>query len=125
MFLRFNGLITEFMKKIFTETKEIKDSEREYRLFMLYHDEFIFRSYYAYSILKRMRILKEKALKPQFEGLKPQLNITDEDKILYSSFMTREYIYFIMPFLNTLFILQDRIQRVKSLTNDQYQKLLR
>ncbi|NVM19187.1 MAG: hypothetical protein HWN80_15850 [Candidatus Lokiarchaeota archaeon] len=72
-----------------------------------------------------MRILKEKSLKPQFEGLKPQLNITDEDKILYSSFMTREYIYFIMPFLNTLFILQDRLQRVKSLTNDQYQKLLR
>ncbi len=90
-------------------TKATKENQQKYKLFQLYHDEFIFRSYYAYSLLKRMRLLKEKALKDQFEGLKPQFKITDEKEILYSSFITREYIYFVMPFLNTLFILQDRI----------------
>lgn len=108
MFLRFNGLMFEFIEK-FKGTKTTKEKQQNYELFQLFQDEFLFRSYYAYTILKRMRLLKEKALKTQFEGLKPQLNITDEREILYSSFMTREYIYFVMPFLNTLFILQDRI----------------
>ena len=108
MFLRFNGLIVKITEKA-VEPKTTKEKVQNYDLFQLYHDEFLFRSYYAYSILKRMRSLKENALKPQFEGLRPQLNITDEREILYSSFMTREYIYFVMPFLNTLFILQDRI----------------
>ena len=108
MFLRFNGLMFEFIEK-FKGTKTTKEKQQNYELFQLFHDEFLFRSYYVYSILKRMRLLKEKALKTQFEGLKPQLNITNEKEILYSSFMTREYIYFVMPFLNTLFILQDRI----------------
>ena len=110
LFLRFNGLNHEFMKKIFTNRNEDKEIiEKKYKLFELYHDEFLFRSYFAYSTLKRMRLLKEKALKAQFEGLKPHLKITDEKEILYSSFMTREYIYFVMPFLNTIFIMQDRI----------------
>lgn len=108
MFLRFNGLMVEYNEK-FKGTKITKEKHQIYKLFQLYHDEFLFRSYHAYSILKRMRSLKKNALKPQFEGLKPQLNITDESEILYSSFMTREYIYFVTPFLNTLFILQDRI----------------
>ncbi len=108
MFLRLNGLVSETLKKS-EGTKVTKDIKQKLNLFQHSHDEFIFRSYYAYSILKRMRLLKEKALKPQFEGLKAQLNITDEKEILYSSFITREYIYFIMPFLNSLFILQDRI----------------
>ncbi len=108
MFLRFNGLRFEIIEQLIG-TKTTKEKQKKYKLFQLYHDEFIFRSYYAYSILKRMRSLKENVLKPQFEGLKPQLNITDERQILYSSFVTREYIYFVMPFLNTLFILQDRI----------------
>ncbi len=108
LFLRFNGLMWEIIEKS-KGTEATKEKHQKYKLFQLYHDEFLFRSYYAYSILERMRSLKENALKPQFEGLKPQLNITDEKEILYSSFMTREYIYFVMPFLNTLFILQDRI----------------
>ena len=108
MFLCFNGLTFEIIEKSIG-TKTTKEKQQNYKLFQLYHDEFLFRSYYAYSILKRMRLLKEKALKTQFEGLKPQLKIVDEKEILYSSFMTREYIYFVMPFLNTLFILQDRI----------------
>lgn len=111
------------MKKKLNETKDIKKIEQEYKLFQLYHDEFIFRSYYAYSILKRMKLLKEKALKPQFEGLKSQLKITDEREILYSSFITREYIYFVMPFLNTLFILQDRIMLlIKQFLNIKFTK---
>ncbi len=108
MFLRFNGLMLEIIEKS-AGTKTSKNKHQNYKLFQLYHDEFLFRSYQAYSILKRMRSLKENVLKPQFEGLKPHLNITDETKILFSSFVTREYIYFVMPFLNTLFILQDRI----------------
>ncbi len=108
LFLRFNGLYMQYFER-FKDVKMIKGIETNLRLFSLYHDEFLFRSYYAYSILKRMRLLKEKALKPQFEGLKANLNISDEEEILYSSFITREYIYFVMPFLNTLFILQDRI----------------
>ncbi|MBN1214481.1 MAG: hypothetical protein JXA99_03460 [Candidatus Lokiarchaeota archaeon] len=100
------------MKRVFTsknEKEEIEIIEKKYKLFELYHDEFLFRSYYAYSILKRMRLLKEVALKAQFEGLKNYLKISDEQEILFSSFITREYIYFVMPFLNTIFILQDRI----------------
>jgi len=105
MFLRFNGLLATYFERY----KGTKLTEENLKLFDLYHDEFLFRSYYAYSIIKRMKLLKEKALKPQFEGLKPKLDISDEEEILYSSFITREYIYFVMPFLNTLFILQDRI----------------
>ncbi|MFX1525295.1 MAG: hypothetical protein ACFFCC_17440 [Promethearchaeota archaeon] len=108
LFLRFNGLLSNLLERS-NGKKATKDMLQKLYIFQLYHDEFIFRSYYAYSILKRMRLLKEVALKDQFEGLKPQIKITDEEEILYSSFMTREYIYFIMPFLNTLFILQDRI----------------
>ncbi|MFX1384216.1 MAG: hypothetical protein ACFFBP_17410 [Promethearchaeota archaeon] len=108
MFLRFNGLMTEIIEKS-RGLKTTKEKQQKYKLFQLYHDEFLFRSYYAFSIIKRMRLLKVKALKTQFEGLKRELNIKDEKEILYSSFITREYIYFIMPFLNTLFILQDRI----------------
>lgn len=108
MFRYFNGLMFNIIEKSMG-TKATKENQQKYKLFQGYHDEFIFRSYYAYSILKRMRLLKEKALKAQFEGLKPQFKITDEKEILYSSFITREYIYFVMPFLITLFILQDRI----------------
>lgn len=108
MFLRFNGLMSEILE-ISKRTKITEEKEQNMKLFQLYHDEFLFRSYFAYSILKRMRLLKDTALKSQFEGLKSQLDITDEKEILFSSFITREYIYFVMPFLNTLFILQDRI----------------
>lgn len=122
MFLRFNGLMFEIIERS-KGTKTTKEKQQNYELFQLYNDEFLFRSYYAYSILKRMRLLKEKALKTQFEGLKPQLNITDEREILYSSFMTREYIYFVMPFLNTLFILQDRIMlSIKQYLNIKFTK---
>ncbi len=108
MFQCFNGLMFKLYEK-YDGTEATKEIQQKIKLFQLYHDEFLFRSYYAYSILKRMKLLKEKALKPQFEGLKPEFKITDEKEILYSSFITREYIYFVMPFLNTLFILQDRI----------------
>jgi len=98
------------MKKVLTnKNEEKKIIEKKYKLFELYHDEFLFRSYFAYSILKRMRLLKETVLKAQYEGLKTHLKVSDEKEILYSSFITREYIYFVMPFLNTIFILQDRI----------------
>ncbi|KKN46910.1 hypothetical protein LCGC14_0668150 [marine sediment metagenome] len=127
LFLRFNGLNHKFMKKNFTKSNEDKEYlEKKYKLFELYQDEFLFRSYYAYSILKRMRLLKETALKAQFEGLRSQFKITDEKEILYSSFMTREYIYFVMPFLNTIFILQDRIMTLLSEflnIQDKYDKL--
>ena len=127
LFLRFNGLNHEFMKIVLNNKNEEKEIiEKKYKLFELYHDEFLFRSYYAYSILKRMRLLKETALKAQFEGLKPDFKISDEKEILYSSFITREYIYFVMPFLNTIFILQDRIMILLSEflnIKDKYYKL--
>jgi len=98
------------MKEVLTNKNEDKEIiEKNYKFFELYHDEFLFRSYFAYSLLKRMRLLKGTALKAQFEGLKPKLKVSDEKEILFSSFITREYIYFVMPFLNTIFILQDRI----------------
>ncbi len=109
LFLRFNGLVDEYMNKIVGKDKS---QFIGFEKFHYFHNEFVYKAYYAYSILQRMRLMKEKAFKPQFEALKPNLELTHETEILYSSFLTREYMYFIMPFLNTMFILQDRIMLI-------------
>ena len=109
LFLHFNGLADEYMNRIFGKHKS---EFIRFEKFHYLHNEFVYKAYYAYSILQRMRLMKEKAFLPQFEALKPNLGLNNETEILYSSFLTREYMYFIMPFLNTMFILQDRIMLI-------------
>lgn len=109
LFLHFNGLIDDYMNGI---VGKHKSQFIGFEKFHYFHNEFVYKAYYAYSILQRMRLMKEKAFKPQFKALKPSLELKNETEILYSSFLTREYMYFIMPFLNTMFILQDRIMLI-------------
>lgn len=109
LFLHFNGLVDEYMNRIVGKQKSyFIDFEKFHYL----HNGFVYKAYYAYLILQRMRLMKEKAFKPQFKAIKPNLELKYETEILYSSFLTREYMYFIMPFLNTMFILQDRIMLI-------------
>ncbi|MFX1281771.1 MAG: hypothetical protein ACFFA3_20650 [Promethearchaeota archaeon] len=106
LFLHFNGLIDKYMNRF---VGKHKNKLGNFEKLQYLHNEFVYKAYYAYSILQRMKLMKEKAFKPQFEAIKPNLNLKNETEILYSSFLTREYMYFIMPFLNTVFLLQDRI----------------
>ncbi len=109
LFLLFNGLVDGYMTRIVGKQKsQFIGFDKLHYL----HNEFVYKAYFAYSILQRMRLMKEKAFKPQFEAIKSNLELKNETEILYSSFLTREYMYFIMPFLNTLFILQDRIMLI-------------
>ena len=120
LFLHFNGLVDEYMKKIIGKKKI---QHIDFEKFLYLHNEFVYKAYYAHSIIQRMRLMKEKAFKPQFEAIKPDLEITDESEILFSSFLTREYMYYIMPFLNTMFILQDRIMLILGLFLEIKEKL--
>ena len=56
LFLRFNGLMFNIIEKS-KGMKATKEIQNKMNLIKHYHDEFLFRSYYAYSILKRMRLL--------------------------------------------------------------------
>ena len=107
-FLHFNGLLDNNVKNLIGKSKTNNENQ-DFDHFKYFHDEFVYKAYFSYSILGRMKALKENAFKPQFDALRPFLHLKEESEILYSSFLTREYLYYLMPFLNTLFILQDRI----------------
>ena len=56
LFLHFNGLADEYMNRIFGKHKsEFIGFEKFHYL----HNEFVYKAYYAYSILQRMRLMKE------------------------------------------------------------------
>jgi len=54
----------------------------------------------------------------QYNELTPLIKFQNETRIVYDSFIVHEYLLRIMPFLNTLFILQDRLMVIIGLFLD-------
>ena len=107
LFLKFNGLQLAFVNQL----KELEISGEildNLKLFSHYYNEFLHHSYSVYCILEQMNQL-ELAILKQYNELKPNIEFKSETLVEYESFIVNEYLNRIMPFLNTLFILQDRI----------------
>jgi hypothetical protein len=103
LFLRFNGL-----QKGYIGTK-IKDKVlTKHILFNHYFNEYKYHLYSAYYFLEQLEQL-ENAIMNQYKYLKSSIEFQNEYKIEYDSFIVHEYMLRIMPFLNTMFILQDRL----------------
>jgi len=79
----------------------------------------------AYYFLEQLDLL-EKAIMQQYNELKPFIQFQNEEKIEYDSFIVHEFLLRIMPFLNTIFILQDRLMIIIGLFLDiEYQDPIR
>ena len=116
LFLRFNGLQKAFIEK----SKEIKikgEIVAKHDLFNHYFTEYKYHLYSAYYFLGQLEQL-EKAIMNQFKELKPFIDFHGEKKIEYDSFIVHEYLLRIMPFLNTMFILQDRLMKLVAIFLD-------
>ncbi len=107
LFLRFNGLQKAFIEK--HKGAKIKGGIiAKHNLFIHYSNEYKYHLYSAYYFIEQLEQL-EKAIINQYKELKPFIDFHDETKIEYDSFIVHEYSLRIMPFLNTMFILQDRL----------------
>ncbi len=107
LFLRFNGLQQRYIEKyIGTKTKD--KALTKHNLFNHYFNEYKYHLYSAYYFLEQLEQL-ENAIMNQFKYLKSSIEFQNEYKIEYDSFIVHEYMLRIMPFLNTMFILQDRL----------------
>ncbi len=107
LFLRFNGLQKAFIEK--HKGAKIKGGIiAKHNLFIHYFNEYKYHLYSAYYFIEQLEQL-EKAIINQYKELKPFIDFHDETKIEYDSFIVHEYSLRIMPFLNTMFILQDRL----------------
>ena len=107
LFLRFNGLQKVFIEK-FKGIKIVGKMLEKGRLFNHYFTEFKYHLYSAYYFLEHLEQL-EKAIMNQYKELKPFIEFQNEIKIEYDSFIVHEYLLRIMPFLNTMFLLHDRL----------------
>lgn len=107
LFLRFNGLQKAFIDELKGKKIVGKVVERE-NLFYHYFNEFKYHLFSAYYFIEQLEQL-EKAIMDHYNGLKPLIEFQNEVKIDYDSFIVHEYLLRIMPFLNTMFILQDRL----------------
>ena len=103
-FLRFNGLRYQFLLK--TENKSI-DAYKESTHHFSLATEIMFFAKNAYRILEQMKTLNDASIL-QFRELKRSLSLKCKRFILQSSIVD-EYLSLLMPFLNTMYILQDRI----------------
>ena len=116
LYLRFNGLMKVFIENC-KETKIKGNVARRVSLFNHYYSEFRYQLYCAYYFLGQLDLL-EKTIMQQYNELKPFIMFQNEAKMEYDSFIVQEYLLRIMPFLNTLFILQDRLMIVIGLFLD-------
>ena len=107
LFLRFNGIQKVFFEKLKGTEVAGKVAEK-WHLFNHYFNEFKYHLYSAYYLLEQLKQL-EKAIINQYKELKPFIEFQNEIRIEYDSFIVHEYLLRIMPFLNTMFILQDRL----------------
>ena len=107
LYLRFNGLMKAFIES-FKGTKIKSNVAKRGALFNHYYSEFRYHLYCAYYFLGQLDLL-EKTIMQQYNELKPFIEFQNEVRIEYDSFIVHEYLLRIMPFLNTLFILQDRL----------------
>lgn len=110
LFLRFNGLFSTFSENL-KGTKIISEFAERFHLFHHYFTEYKYHLYSAYYFLEQLEQL-EKAIMAQYIELKPFIEFQNETKIEYDSLIVQEYLLRIMPFLNTMFILQDRLMVV-------------
>lgn len=107
LFLRFNGLQKAFIEK-HKGIKIIGKVATKGHLFNHYFNEYKYHLYSAYYFLEQLEQL-EKAIMDQYKELKLFIEFQNKTKIEYNSFIVYEYLYRIMPFLNTMFILQDKL----------------
>jgi len=110
LFLKFNGLQLIFINKL-NDSDRNEEILNKQKLFSHYYNEFLHHSYSAYCIIEQMNQL-EIAIMKQYIELKPNIEFKNETQVGYESFVVNEYLNRIMPFLNTLFILQDRIMLI-------------
>ena len=110
IYLRFSGLMKAFIDS-FKGTKIKGDVAKRGTLFNHYYPEFRHHLYCAYYFLGQLELL-ENTIIQQYNELKPFIEFQNEARFEYDSFIVHEYLLRIMPFLNTLFILQDRLMIV-------------
>ena len=110
LFLKLNGLQQAFRNKL-KDFKIIGEILNKQKLFSHYYNEFLHHSYSAYYLIEQMNQL-EIAIMKQYNELKLNIEFKNETLVEYESFIVNEYLNRIMPFLNTLFILQDRIMLI-------------
>jgi len=124
LYLRFNGLVKAFIES-FKGIKIQGDVVKRGTLFNHYYSEFKYHLYCAYYFLGQLDLL-EKTIMQQYNELKPFIEIQNEARIEYDSFIVHEFLLRIIPFLNTLFILQDRLMIIIGLfLNIEYQDPIR
>ena len=107
LYLKFNGLQKAFFDKL-KDSKILSASNKRWTLFMHYFIEFKYHLYSAYYLLEQLEQL-EKAIMTQYIDLRKSIEFQNEKKFGYDSFIVQEYLLRIMPFLNMLFLLQDRL----------------
>ncbi len=104
-FLHFNGLRYSFRK---AEMKSIEgDVNKEYEKYFHLATEILFFAKNGYRILEQMEMLNDASIL-QFSYLKPSLCLKCK-RFVFQSSIVEEYLSLLMPFLNTIYILQDRI----------------
>ena len=110
LFLKFNGL----RKNILPIGKQVKDEKSLTKVQNIYNlaTEFLLRAFFAYELLGRMEIYN-KLIVAEFHKLKDKL-LLNTNRLVFETPSVREYICLFMPFMNTLFILQDRIMPIIS-----------
>ncbi len=124
LFLRFNGLLTTFRKNL-EGVKIVGNVRVRNDLFHHYFHEYRYHLFSAYYFLEQIEQL-EKAIMDQYNGLKPDMSLQNESEIEYDSFIVHEYMLRIMPFLNIVFLLQDRIMIIiKIFLNIKFKDLIK
>ncbi len=116
LYFRFSNLLKAFIESF--KGKKIKGNiAKEGALFNHYYSEFRYHLYCAYYFLGQLDLL-ENTIIQQYNELKAFIEFQNEARIAYDSFIVHEYLLRIMPFLNTLYILQDRLMVVIGLFLD-------
>jgi len=108
LFLRFNNLKFSLLPI----GKKAIPKENQNKLLKPYEMArgFLNRAYFAYETLNRMVLLNQACIL-QFNNIKCELSLKT-NSIVFESQLVREHICQIMPVLNTIFILQDKVMPI-------------
>ncbi len=104
-FLKFNGLRNHFK----AEMKSIEENNEDEKYFHL-ATEILFFAKNGYRILEQMVMLNDASIL-QFGFIKSSLCLKC-NRFVFQSSIVDEYLSLLMPFLNTMYILQDRIMPI-------------
>lgn len=108
LFLKFNNLRYSLLL-INNKSKDLKIQARAIE----YHNlatELLSRASFAYEILYKIDVINNLII-DEFNNIKHNL-LLNTNRFIYESPLVRDFICLFMPFLNTLFILQDRIMPI-------------